>query len=126
MRHLRCFQTSAARKFQERGAYKWLLVALLWLVGCLNYVDRQAIFSVFPLLRREFGLSDVDLGLLGTLFLCVYALGSPLGGYLGDRLRRKSVVLVSLLLFTVVTFATGLAATGSELLWLRSLLGLSE
>lgn len=113
-------------RLEDRSAYKWLLVALLWLVGCLNYVDRQAIFSVFPLLRRELSLSDVDLALLGTLFLWVYALSSPLGGYLGDRLRRKSIVVSSLLVFTVVTFATGLAGTRSELLGLRSLLGLSE
>ena len=66
MRQLPASQTSAVRKLQERGAYKWLLVALLWLVGCLNYVDRQAIFSVFPLLRRELSLSDVDLALLGS------------------------------------------------------------
>ncbi len=109
-----------------RSAYPWLVVALLWFVGCINYMDRQAVFAVFPLLRIDLGLSDVDLALLGTVFLWVYALSSPLGGYLGDRLSRKRVVVASLLVFTSVTFCTGSAQNSSQLLWLRGLLGLSE
>ncbi len=111
---------------ESKSSYKWLLVALLWVVGCLNYMDRQAIFSAFPLLKKELSMSDVQLGLLGSVFLWCYSASSPLAGYLGDRFRRKSVILGSLLIFSLATFATGLALAPSQLIWLRGLLGLSE
>ena len=45
--------------------YKWSLVAMLWWIAFFNYADRQAIFSVFPLLEKEMHLTPVQLGLLG-------------------------------------------------------------
>lgn len=86
----------------------------------------MTIFSVFPVLKKEMALSDVALALLGSTFLWVYGLFSPVGGYLGDRFFRKPVILSSLLIFSLVTFATGLARTGAELIALRCLLGISE
>src|ERR1022692_3392793 len=52
----------------SRKQYKWILVALLWVVALLNYLDRQIIFSVFPLLKADLQVSDVQLGFLGTAF----------------------------------------------------------
>ena len=62
------------------GAYRWCVVAMLWLVCLFNYADRQAIFSVFPLLEEEMGLSNADKGMLGASFALVYGLGSPFAG----------------------------------------------
>lgn len=67
----------------------WMLVALLWVVAMLNYLDRQAIFSMFPPLQQEFKVTSSQLGLLSTFFLWVYGLASPLGGFLADRYSRK-------------------------------------
>ena len=106
--------------------YKWLLVGLLWVVLVLNYLDRMAIFTIFPLLKKVMGASDIVLALLGATFLWAYALFSPVGGYCGDRFSRKHVVLWSLAIFSVITFSTGLAQTGRQLIWLRLLLGVSE
>jgi predicted MFS family arabinose efflux permease len=108
------------------GYYKWIVVALLWLVTCLNYTDRMTIFSVFPLIKKEMGVSDIVLALLGSTFLWAYGACSPLGGYLGDRFSRKRVIIWSLLIFSLVTFATGLAHSGRQLITLRLFLGLSE
>ena len=47
-------------------SYKWRVVAMLWCISFFNYADRQAIFSVFPLLEREMHLTPVQLGLLGS------------------------------------------------------------
>ena len=66
--------------------YKWLVVAMLWLISFFNYADRQAIFSVFPLLEREMHLTPVQLGLLGSAFAWVYGLGGPFAGMIVDRL----------------------------------------
>jgi len=52
----------------------WLLVALLWVVALLNYLDRQVIFSLFPLLQKNLHATPVEVGLTSTLFLWVYGL----------------------------------------------------
>ena len=50
---------------------------MLWFVCFFNYADRQAIFSVFPKLKEEFGFDKVQLGLIGSAFMWVYAFGAP-------------------------------------------------
>lgn len=106
--------------------HPWLLVALLWVVALLNYVDRQVAFSVFPLLRGDLKASDVELGLISTVFLFVYGLLSPFAGYLADRFGRVRVILFSLLVWSTVTFLTGHVNGIGEMLWTRALMGISE
>lgn len=106
--------------------YAWLLVALLWVVGMLNYLDRQVIFSLFPPLKAEFQVSDTQLGLLSTAFLWIYGLFSLPGGYLADRFSRKSVIVFSLVVWSLVTWATAHAGSFSQLLTARALMGVSE
>ena len=60
--------------------YKWQLVGFLFCIGALNYGDRTAISSVFPLLRTEFNATNVELGAIGTVFLWCYAIASPIAG----------------------------------------------
>jgi len=102
------------------------VVGLLWLVATLNYADRMAIFSVFPLLKKEMGTSDLVLSFIGSSFLWVYGVSSPLGGYIGDRFNRKQAIICSLVIFSFVTFATGFAHSGPQLILFRILLGFSE
>ena len=71
--------TSAAGR-----TYPWVVVGLLWFCGFFNYADRQAVNSVFPLLEREFQLSDDQLGMLGSAFMVVYALDGAV-----RRVRRR-------------------------------------
>lgn len=106
--------------------YAWLIVALLWVVGMLNYLDRQVIFSLFPPLKAEFQVSDTQLGLLSTAFLWIYGLFSLPGGYLADRFSRKSVIIFSLVVWSLVTWATAHAGSFSQLLTARALMGVSE
>jgi MFS family permease len=108
------------------GAYAWAIVALLWVVALLNYLDRQIIFSVFPLLKADLRLSDAQLGLLGSAFLWVYALLSPISGFLADRFGRVRIIIVSLLVWSLVTWLTRYARSFEELIATRALMGLSE
>jgi MFS family permease len=105
---------------------KWVVVGLIWIVACLNYMDRMTLFAIFPLLHRQMGLSNVALAMLGTVFLWAYGLCSPIGGFLGDRFNRKTVILSSLAIFSFVTFITGFAQNQSQLVTLRVFLGISE
>ena len=63
--------------------------AMLWCISFFNYADRQAIFSVFPLLEKELGLSLVQLGLLGSAFAWVYGLSGFFAGFVVDRVSRE-------------------------------------
>src|SRR5438045_9534545 len=107
-------------------AYRWRVVAVLWGIAVLNYVDRQVIYSLLPLLRSDLGMSDFALGLTGSVFLWTYGLLSPVSGYVADRFGRARVISFSLLVWTAVTWATGHARNSTELLSLRALMGISE
>jgi MFS family permease len=106
--------------------YAWVVVGLLWGVALLNYLDRQAIYSQFPLLQKDLGLSNVQLGLLSAAFLWVYGALSPFAGFLADRFGRVPAILFSLLVWSLVTWATGHAHSFSELVGTRALMGVSE
>jgi len=104
----------------------WTAVGFLWFAFALNYLDRQMIFSMFPLLRRELALTDAELGLVGTVFLWVYSLSMPLAGRVADRMPAHRLVLASLTLWSLATFGTGLSRNLGELLVWRAALGVSE
>jgi predicted MFS family arabinose efflux permease len=106
--------------------YAWALVALLWVVALLNYLDRQVIFSLFPLLSTDLGLSAVQLGLLSTVFLWVYGILSPFSGYVADRFGRGKLIGASLAVWSAITLATGLSRSYGQLVAARGLMGLSE
>jgi MFS family permease len=99
---------------------------MLWLVCFFNYADRQAIFSVFPLLKTELQLSDTELGVLASSFLWVYATAAPLAGLIGDRFRRKTVILSGFFVWSVITILTALSRKLSHLIFWRAAEGLGE
>ena len=88
--------------------------------------DRQAIFSVFPLLEREMHLTPVQLGLLGSGFAWVYGLGAPFAGMLVDRVRRKTVILGGLQAWSLICMATVLSRNFRHLFLFRAAEGLGE
>lgn len=115
-------ETSSARRTA------WLVVALLIPVALLNYLDRQMLAAMK--LSMVTDLPDIETkakwGLVLASFKWVYALGSPLGGYLADRLSRRHVICFSLFAWSAVTWATGHVQNYEQLLWTRGLMGISE
>jgi MFS family permease len=106
--------------------YKWLVVLMLWFVCLFNYADRQAIFSVFPLLEAKMGLNKIQLGVVGSSFMWMYALALPLAGVVGDRLPRKPLILGGLVFWSLITLATALSTRYWHLMLFRALEGLGE
>ncbi len=110
----------------KTSLHPWVLVALLWGAALLNYLDRQVVFSVFPLLQRDLGANSFQQGLIGTVFLVCYGLVSPFGGYTADRIGRVRVILGSLILWSIGTWATGHVTSITQMLCARALIGASE
>nr|MDQ2899800.1 MFS transporter [Acidobacteriota bacterium] len=106
--------------------YRWYVVAMLWGISFFNYADRQAIFSVFPLLQRELGLSTVQLGLLGSAFAWVYGLSGFFGGMIVDRISRKKAILGGLYVWSVICMSTAFSRGFRALFILRGAEGLGE
>jgi len=117
---------SAGDKGFPGAAYPWIVVAMLWMVCFFNYADRQVIFSVFPVIKSEIGLSDVQLGIVGGSFMWAYALFGPLAGWLGDRLPRKKLILGALIFWSACTAATAITQNFWQLTLCRALGGLGE
>ena len=80
-------------------ARAWLTVGLLWVVGCLNYLDRVMITTMRGSLKEAIPMTEAQFGLLTTVFLLVYAVLSPFAGFLADRFNRSRVIIVSLFVF---------------------------
>ena len=107
-------------------ARAWLFVAMLCLVGCLNYLDRIMITTMRSSITDSIPMTDAQFGLLTSVFLWVYGLLSPIAGYLADKFNRSRVIIGSLFVWSVVTWLTSRATTFEELLLTRALMGVSE
>jgi MFS family permease len=110
----------------KRDNYRWHVVGMLWTISFFNYADRQAIFSVFPLLEKSLHLDAVQLGLLGSSFALVYGTCSQFAGLIVDRVRRRTAILGGLQAWSLICMATGFAGTFRALLALRAAEGLGE
>jgi MFS family permease len=106
--------------------YKWAVVGMLWFICFFNYADRQAIFSIFPLLKSHFGFTDTHLGIIGMAFTWVYALSAPFAGQVGDRFSRKTVILCGLYLWSLITGFTALCSKVWHFVLVRGTEGLGE
>lgn len=115
-----------AADVREGGAYRWAIVGMLWCVCLFNYADRQAIFSVFPPLARELHLSDLQLGVIASSFMWVYAVSGPVAGWISDRVSRKLVIVLALGFWSLATGMTAFATGYRSLVALRALGGLGE
>jgi predicted MFS family arabinose efflux permease len=106
------------------GAIYALIV--IFAINLVNFFDRQIIGGVGEGIRREWGLSDTALGLLGTVFTLLYAIfGLPLGR-LSDRTERRRILAGGVLFWSLLTVASGLARSFSQLIAARLGVGLGE
>jgi len=106
--------------------YSWSLVAMLWVVACLNYFDRIVLTSMRDPIVAEFQMNDAQFGLLTSVFLWSYAILSPFGGFFADKYSRKGVIVLSVAIWSAVTLWTGYVKSYNELLLTRFLMGVSE
>lgn len=106
--------------------YRRYALGLLLAVNLLNYIDRQVLFAVFPLIKIDLGLSDTALGFLGSAFMLSYLLFAPLFGWLGDRWSRTGLASGGLVVWSLATALSGFAPGYRTLLAARATVGVGE
>jgi MFS family permease len=104
----------------------WLVVALLWFVALLNYLDRIMITTMRASLMEAIPMTEAQFGMLSAAFLWIYGLLSPFAGFLADRFSRSRIIIASLFAWSAITWLTGHARSYDQLLAARALMGISE
>jgi MFS family permease len=108
------------------SVYPRYALALLLAVNLLNYIDRQVLYAVFPLIKADFSLSDTALGFLGSAFMVCYMCSAPLLGWLGDRGSRVRLASCGVAVWSLATALSGIAPGYRSLLAARTVVGIGE
>jgi MFS family permease len=103
-----------------------LLASLLGAALLINYVDRGTISTAGPLIKSEFHLDAVQMGLLLSAFFTTYVISQPFMGVLVDRLGAARVLAGGFALWSVGTFLAGLSGSLLGLVALRLVMGAGE
>lgn len=119
--------TATAQEFRPSNAYLRYVLALLWVVALLRFVDLQVIAVLLEPIKAEFELSDTQLGLLtGIAFALFYAtLGIPIA-WLADRYNRRNIIAVTMGLWSFMTVVCGMATGFVSLFLARVGVGIGE
>jgi predicted MFS family arabinose efflux permease len=115
---------AAPAKGTPQGAL--LALVLLTSLNLFNYIDRFILPGVQTLVQSEFRINDEKIGELTTAFFVVYMLTAPLTGWMGDRFRRKPLIVAGALLWSALTLTTGLVHSYRELYVRHALVGIGE
>ncbi|MDR1124319.1 MAG: MFS transporter [Elusimicrobiota bacterium] len=99
---------------------------VLFSINLLNYIDRQILFAVFPLLQTDLKLSDTHLGVLGSAFMFIYMLAAPFIGFMADRTPRQIWIAATAFLWSIATMLTGCVRNYWQLLAARGFIGIGE
>jgi MFS transporter, Spinster family, sphingosine-1-phosphate transporter len=116
-----------ATRFSGIDRAAWTLLAGLTALNVLNFVDRQLVVTLAPLLMADLGLSRARIGLLiGVSFIAVFALSTQLAGAAADRARRPRLIAAGLALWSLGTALSATAQAFWHLALLRGLIGIGE
>jgi len=102
------------------------LLAVLTGLNILNYIDRNVLFAVQSDVKKEFLVSDTQIGLLTSAFFFTYMFAAPLVGWMGDRFPRKNIVVIGIFIWSGFTFLTWFVHSYDQLLVRHSIVGIGE
>ncbi|HYM41618.1 MAG TPA: MFS transporter [Steroidobacteraceae bacterium] len=117
---------AAAGTLGRESRFPFALALLLGAALMINYVDRGTISTASPLIKSEFHLDDLQMGLLLSAFFTTYVLSQPFMGVLVDRFGAARVLAAGFTLWSVGTFLAGLSGGVLSLVALRLVMGVGE
>ena len=110
--------------FAQHNARSALL--LLTALNFLNYIDRNVLFAVQPLVQKEFHLDDAQIGFLTSAFFVCYMVAAPLIAPLADRYPRKWIMAAGAFVWSIATLLSAVTHTYDELLLRHVIVGIGE
>jgi MFS transporter, Spinster family, sphingosine-1-phosphate transporter len=114
---------AAARSVVRQARFAF---TILLIINILNYADRYVLPAILPKVQKDLGLTNTELGLIGSSFLLVYAFATlPLGVW-ADRSVRKNIVALCVGVWSVATALAGITRNFMQLFLVRSVLGIGE
>jgi ACS family hexuronate transporter-like MFS transporter len=111
---------------QKTGTYRWTVCALIFFATTVNYLDRQVIGILKPILESDLHIDEADYGYIITAFQMFYAFGMLLAGRLIDKFGTKIGYGISVLIWSIAAMGHALAKGGIGFGFWRGLLGVSE
>lgn len=105
---------------------RWLIVAIIFTALVFNYLDRQIVAILKPVLKTEFALDDSGYAVLLNLFTIGYAVMYPVGGWLVDRFGPRTVMGLGVVGWSLACIGGGLSRSIGMFGASRALLGLAE
>src|SRR5499427_9579180 len=106
--------------------YPYTTLFVLTALNVLNYIDRNMLLGVQPLVQREFHINDRQTGWLTSAFFICYMVAAPLVGWLGDRFVRKNIILFGIAIWSGFTLLTWLVRDYNQLLFRHTIVGIGE
>jgi ACS family hexuronate transporter-like MFS transporter len=111
---------------QRIGRYRWSICALLFCVITINYIDRQVLGVLKPVIEEDLGWSEVDYGNIVTAFQASYGVGMVLVGRWLDRVGTRKGMAIAIALWSVAAAFHSVARTVLAFILARAALGLAE
>ncbi len=105
---------------------RWFIVAIIFLAIVFNYVDRQIVSILKPVLKAEFSLNDGGYAMLLNIFTICYAIMYPVTGWLVDRFGARMVMFYGIITWSLACIGGGLSRTIGQFGFFRGLLGAAE
>lgn len=99
---------------------------LLTALNFINYVDRNVLFAVQPLIQHEYNVDDAKMGFLTTAFFFCYMIAAPLIAPLADRFQRKWIMAIGATVWSVATLLSAITQNYDELLLRHLIVGIGE
>ena len=105
---------------------RFILIGGMVLLSMILYVDRSVISTVKSDLQTELGFSNLEIGMVFSIFAFAYALGQTPGGFMADRFGSRKTLTIVILLWSVFTSLTGVVRGFAAMVGVRFLFGLGE
>src|SRR3989475_12678246 len=115
-----------ARSVSDSSLHPKTALIMLTALNLLNYVDRNVLFAVQPLVQDEFHITKAQVGYLTSAFLLCYMVAAPFVGPLADRYSRKLIIVIGAIFWSGLTLLTAVTHTYTELLVRHTLVGVVE
>src|SRR5581483_11472850 len=119
-------QVSVRSKLERPTRVRYWVIVFAVALAIVTYIDRVCISQAGPLIQRDLGLTKVQMGWVFTSFGLAYALFEMPGGYLGDWIGPRKVLMRIVLWWSFFTAATGWAWSSTSLVVTRFLFGAGE